>query len=87
VKHRKMLIAGIITVAVGAIFSVMGSMIARLGVSSHFEGWWIFGTTVTDYGVGYWVGLGFAIGGIAIIMVGIVLLLIVGILELTDVKP
>ena len=86
-KHRKMLIAGIITAAIGAILVVVGSMIARLGISSHFEGWWIFGSTVTDYGLAYWVGLGLAISGIGIVIVGGVVLLIVGILELTDVNP
>jgi len=85
-KHRRMLITGIITAAIGVILVVVGSMIARLGISSHFEGWWIFGSTVTDYGVVYWVGLGLAISGIGIVMAGGAVLLIVGILELTEVK-
>lgn len=85
-KNRRMLIAGVIVVATGAILAVVGSMIARLGISSHFEGWWIFGSTVTDYGVGYWIGLGLALSGICIAMVGAVLLLIIGILEVTEEK-
>jgi MFS family permease len=63
---------------------IIGPAIAYAGVSSHWEGWWIFGHTVTDLTPVYWVGFGISIAGLALLATGGFGALIACLLEILD---
>jgi hypothetical protein len=84
-KHRKMLIAGIITIATGIVlWLVIGSAIALAGVATRYEGWFPFGHTVTELTPLFWVGYALSLAGLVIFAIGIVLLILAFVLEILD---
>lgn len=84
-KHRRLLVGGIIAIPIGIIFwAVIGPTIAFAGISSHQEGWWIFGQTVTDITATYWVGVALSILGLIITIAGITGIILAFVLELLD---
>lgn len=86
-KHRRLLIGGIIAITLGIIFLIVGPVVAQAGISSHFEGWWIFGTTVTDVSATYWVGVTLSLAGLIIVIIGIVGIILSFVLEVLDKSP
>lgn len=83
-RNRRLLVAGIVSLAVGLIFIMIGPVLADAGVSSHFEGWWIFGQTVTDVTALYWVGMGITLTGFAVLIIGGLCILLAFVLEALD---
>jgi hypothetical protein len=83
-KHRRLLIGGIITITLGIILLIIGPVVAQAGISSHFEGWWIFGTTVTDITTTYWVGVALTLAGFIIVIIGFVGIILSFVLEVLD---
>ena len=84
-KHRRLLVGSIIAIPVGIIFwAIIGPTIAFAGISSHQEGWWIFGQTVTDITATYWVGVALSILGLIITIGGITGIILAFVLELLD---
>jgi hypothetical protein len=84
-KYRSLLIGSVICLPIGVILGfIIGPVIASAGVSSHFEGWWIFGSTVTDITATYWVGVGIAIVGIIFLIAGVFGILMAFLLEALD---
>jgi len=83
--HRKLFLGSIIALAVGIILSfVVGPAIALAGITSHFEGWWIFGQTVYEKTPVYWVGYGLSLTGLVILIgagFGLVIAIIMEILD------
>ncbi len=63
---------------------VIGPVIALAGVSQHYEGFWPFGSTVTDITATYWIGLAIGIIGICILAFGIVGIILAFVLEYLD---
>ena len=84
-KHRRPLVGGIIAIPIGIIFWVIiGPTIAFAGISTHQEGWWIFGQTVTDITATYWIGVALSILGLIITIAGITGIILAFVLELLD---
>jgi len=84
-KHRRLLVGSIIAIAVGLIlWAVIGPVVALAGITSHFEGWWIFGQTVTDVTATYWVGVALSIVGLIILVGGVVGIILAFLLEFLD---
>lgn len=84
-KHRRMLIASIIMLGIGIVlWQVLGPAIALAGVTSHYEGWWPFGSTVTELTPLYWVGFALSVTGFVIFIIAIVLLILAFVLEILD---
>jgi len=80
-----MLIAGIVTVAIGLVlWLVIGPAIALTGITTRYEGWWPFGSTVTELTPLFWVGYGLSLAGIVIFVIAIVLLVLAVVLEILD---
>ena len=87
-RYKNLLIGSIIAIAVGIILWVfIGPFVALLGITSHTEGWWIFGQTVTDYTPVFWVGVAISIAGIIVLVGGIVGIILSLILEFLARKP
>ena len=86
-KHKKMLLASISMILVGVIFwLVIGPILFYLGIGSYTTGWWIF--TETHYYIttlGY-LGIGLTIAGLIVLIIGIGVIVVVGILEVTEQK-
>ena len=83
-KHRRLLIGGTIAFVLGNILVIIGSVAAQAGISSHFEGWWIFSRTVSDVTATYWAGIALILGGLTIGIIGIVGIILASILEFSD---
>jgi len=85
VKHRRLLIGSVICIPIGIIlWVIVGSTIAMAGISSHFEGWWIFGSAVTDVTTTYWVGVAVSMAGLIFLIVGGFGILLAVLLEFLD---
>ena len=70
-RNKRLLIGSIIAIPIGFIlWVIVGPVIAQAGISSHFEGWWIFGSNVTDISTTYWVGVGLSLVGEIIVIIG-----------------
>lgn len=84
-KHRRLLIGSIIAIPIGFIlWAIIGPIIAFAGITSHYEGWWIFGQTVTEVTTTYWVGVGLSLVGLIILIVGVVGIILAFVLEILD---
>lgn len=84
-KHRRLLVGSIIAIPIGVIlWVVIGPIVALAGITSRYEGWWIFGRTVTEVTATYWVGVVLSIVGLIISIGGIVGIVLAIILEFLD---
>lgn len=84
-KHRRLLIGSIIAIPIGIIlWVIIGPIVAFAGITSHYEGWWIFGQTVTEVTATYWVGVALSIVGLIILIVGVVGIILAFVLEILD---
>ena len=84
-RNRNLLVGSIIAIPIGFIlWVIVGPVIAQAGISSHFEGWWIFGHNVTDVSTTYWVGVALSMVGVIIVIIGGVGILLAFILEILD---
>lgn len=84
-KHRRLLIGSIIAIPIGIIlWAIIGPIVAFAGITSHYEGWWIFGQTVTEVTATYWVGVALSLGGLIILIVGVAGIILAFVLEILD---
>jgi len=84
-KHRRLLIGSIITIPIGFIlWQIIGPIVALVGVTSRWEGWWIFGHTVTEVTTTYWIGVTIWVAGLIILIAGVVGLILAFVLEILD---
>ena len=84
-KHRRLLIGSIIAIPIGIIlWVIIGPVIALAGITSHYEGWWIFGQTVTEVTATYWIGVALSLAGLIILIVGVVGIILAFVLEILD---
>jgi len=87
-KHRRLLIGSIITIPIGLIlWAIIGPIVALAGITSHWEGWWIFGQTVTEVTATYWVGVALSIVGLIILIGGVFGIILALVLEFLDRQP
>lgn len=57
---------------VGLVLLVLGQIVALSGITSRWEGWWIFGRPVTELTTTYWVGVFLLIIGLIIGVSGLI---------------
>lgn len=87
-RYIRLLVGSIIAIGVGLLlWFLVGPIVAISGVSSHFEGWWIFGETVTDVTPAFWVGIGLSVIGAVVTVGGVVGVVLSLILEFLKPKP
>jgi len=87
VKHRKMLFLSIGLIIIGVIlWLVIGPALLYAGIGLYTSGWWIFSETYYYLTTLGWVGYGLTVTGLVILIIGIGLLVIAAILEITDRK-
>lgn len=84
-KHRRLLIGSIIAIPIGIIlWAIIGPIVALAGITSRYEGWWIFGRTVTEVTTTYWVGVALSVVGLIILIIGVVGIILAFVLEFLD---
>lgn len=84
-KHRRLLIGSIIAIPIGIIlWAIIGPIIAFAGITSHYEGWWIFGQTVTEVTATYWIGVALSLAGLIILISAIFGIILACVLEVLD---
>ena len=87
-RYIKLLVGSIIAIGVGILLWVLiGPLVAISGITSHFEGWWIFGETVTDITPTFWVGVALSAVGVIGMVGGIVGVILSLVLEFLGKKP
>lgn len=86
-KHRKMLLVSIGLILAGAIlWQVVGPVLIYLGTEQYTTGWWIFSEAHHYLSPLGYVGVGLTIGGLSLLIIGIGMMVVTVILELTEKK-